>query len=279
MPHESGHDPFRMGVLEAAGGLAYWLGEGQLSLNFYVERLAEAERHGTPTDVADARMDLSFGFANLGDAEAAREAWAEAYSRYAALEDVVGVARCRWIESSFNLMAQRFTEARAGLVEIIPIFREHGDYNFLGLATGSLAMCEVVLGNLAAAEHLFSDALLQARGRAGVVGLIIGLGPLAELRRLLGRPEEGARLTGAFEALSATYGVHMPAPLVQMLEIVGTRMSSTDELDPDVRQRLVDAGRQMTLDQVLKFAGLGIEGFHPSGSPAKETALTDSLVE
>jgi predicted ATPase/class 3 adenylate cyclase len=256
MPQESG-DPFRMGALEAAGGLAYWLGEGQLSLTFYRERLAEAERYGTPTDVADARMDLSFGFANIGDAEAARQAWAEAYSGYAALEDVVGLARCRWVESSFNLMAQRFTEARAGLVAIIPIFREHGDYNFLGLATGSLAMCEVVLGNLAAAEYLFSDALLQARGRAGVVGVIIGLGPLAKLWELVGRPEEGARLTGAFEALSTTYGVQMPAPLVQMLEIVEKRMRPTDELDPDVRQRLVAAGRQMTPDQVLEYASSG----------------------
>jgi hypothetical protein len=244
-----------MNALEAAGGLAYWLGDGPLSVNVYRERLSEAERRGTSADVADAQFDLSFGLANVGEVDAATRAWRTASSAYAELGDAIGVARCRWVESSFDLMAQRFAEARANLMEIIPVFREQGDYNFLALATGSLSVCEVVLGDLAAAERLFSEVVLMGRGRTGVVGVVIGLGPLAKLLTLLGRREDGARLTGAFDALSETYGVHMPAPLAQLLEVAEARMGNVAELDPAVRQPLIEAGRRMTVDQVLEFVG------------------------
>jgi hypothetical protein len=253
MPNHAGSDPFRMDALEAAGGLAYWLGDVQLSVNAYRERLALAELDGSPADIANAQFDLSFGLLNVGEAEAAKHALLAASGRYAALDDAVGIARCSWFESSFDLMAQQFSVARDRLLGIIPIFRDHLDYNYLGLAMGSLAVCEVVLGNLEAADEWFSETVLSVRGRAGVVGLIIGLGPLATLSRLVGRVEEGARLTGAFEALSETYGVQLPTPLAQLLDIVERRYPATDDLDPKVRETLIEVGRRMTVDEVIEY--------------------------
>lgn len=119
-----------MRALEAAGGLAYWLGDGPSSVAAYRERLARAEGYGTRADVADAQFDLSFGLSSAGQAEAARQAWAAARSGYSELGDALGVARCGWVESSFNLVAQQFSEARGGLTEIIPILREYRDYNY-----------------------------------------------------------------------------------------------------------------------------------------------------
>lgn len=253
MPNGAGSDPFRMAALEAAGGLAYWLGDVEVSVNAYRERLALAERHGTPADIADAQFDLSFGLSNVGEAEAARQALQAASGRYAALDDAVGIARCRWVESSFDVMAQQFSAARDRLLGIIPIFRDHSDYSYLGLAIGSLAICEVVLGHLEAADALFSETLLSVRGRPSVVGLIIGLGPLATLSRVVGRAEEGARLTGAFEALSETYGVQLPTPLAQLLDMVERRYPVTDDLDPKLREILIEVGRKMTIDEVIQY--------------------------
>src|SRR6185369_142385 len=89
--------------------------------------------------------------------------------------------------------------------------------------------------------------------RTSLVGLIIGVGSWARLRRLTGHAEQAALMSGAFEGLSATYGIPMPAQLVAMLDRIDATLNIPDELEPAVRKRLMDEGRRMSVEDLLEY--------------------------
>ena len=244
----------RMRALEAIGGLAWYLGDAQSALAAYRERLELAERVGDPADVAEALYDLSYGLAGTVDFAGAARALASAQAQYAELGDRIGVARCRNFQASVALFEQRVGDARAILDEVIPVFREGGDVSMLGQALGSLAFCELLEGNVGATDRLFTEIITLGVERTSVVGLVIATGIWSRIRKLTGHPEEAALLAGAFEALSATYGVTMPPQLAGLMDLAEARLGVVDELDAALRERLLDEGRRMTIDQLHEFA-------------------------
>jgi hypothetical protein len=236
------------------GGLAWYLGDAQSALGAYRERLELAELMGDPADVAEALYDLSFGLAGTGDSAGAALALASAQARYGELGDRIGVARCRSFQASVALFEQRVGDARAILDDVIPVFREGGDFTMLGQALGSLAMCELLEGNVGATDRLFTEIVTLGVGRTNVIGVIIATGVWSRIRKLTGHPEEATLLAGAYEALSPTYGVTMPPQLQSLVDLAEARLGVVDELDAALRERLLDQGRRMTIDQLLEFA-------------------------
>jgi hypothetical protein len=245
--------PYRIRALETAGGIAYWLGDAELAVAAYRERLVLATRYATVRDVADAHLDLMFGLSNVGDRSAAQEELAAARSGYEAADDELGLARCDWVTSSWLMLERRFGEARVGLERVLAVFREHGDVNFASLAIGSLAMSSLAVGDLPAADLWFREILTMGEV-ANTVALISGLGTWSRLLGRLGHPRLAARFEGAYEALSETYGVQYPPRLREIVDFVLAQAGPGEELDADERQRLMEEGQRLTLDGVLEVA-------------------------
>jgi hypothetical protein len=257
----------RMRALEAMGGLAWYLGDTQAALAAYRERLELAERNGSPADVAEALYDLSYGLAGTFDFTGAAQALASAKARYAELGDRIGVARCQYVEASVALIDRRVGDARAMLEDVIPVVREGGDFSTLGQALGSFALCELLEGNVGATDRLFTEIITLGVGRTSVVGLVIATGVWSRIRKLTGHPAEATVLAGAFEGLSATYGVAIPAQLAGLLDLAETRVGVVDELDAALRERLLDEGKRMTIDQLLEFARSISRAFEAKSEP------------
>ena len=170
----------RMRALEALGGLAYWLEDPTAAVAAYRARLALALDLGLPSEVADAHLDLWFALRSLGDDARSRDELLAARTSYEAIGDDVGVARSRWAEVSLWVMDHRFVEARDALEEVLAVFRQHRDVSYEGLAVGSLAMCAIAVGDLAAADRWFREALTLARW-SGVTGVVTSLGIWSQL--------------------------------------------------------------------------------------------------
>jgi hypothetical protein len=85
------------------------------------------------------------------------------------------------------------------------------------------------------------------------VGVISGLGAWS---RLLGlrHPRLAARLQGGYEALSQTYGIQMSPRLRDVTDIILAQAGPPSELDPVERARLVEEGRRLTYDDLLRIA-------------------------
>jgi tetratricopeptide (TPR) repeat protein len=244
----------RMRALEALGGLAYWLEDPTAAVAAYRARLALALDLGLPSEVADAHLDLWFALRSLGDDARSRDELLAARTGYEAIGDDLGVARSRWAEVSLWVMDHRFVEARDALEEVLAVFRQRRDLSYEGLAVGSLAMCAIAVGDLAAADRWFRDALALARW-SGVTGVVTSLGIWSQLLDRIGRPQLAARTQGAYEALSETYGVQIPRGLRDIIAFVRSQAGAPATLAPAERQRLVEEGRRMTLDDVVETIG------------------------
>jgi predicted ATPase len=243
----------RIRALEALGALAYWLGDGPTAVAAYRERLGLAERQRQASEVADGHLDLYFGLGAVGDMPTARVELAAAHAGYEALGDPLGAARCRWAESSLLLMDHRVVESYDALREVLVVFREHGDANYEGLTMGSMAMCSFAMGDLVVADRWFRQALTLAES-ASTVGAISGLGAWSLLLGHIGFPRLAARLEGAYEALSQTYGISMARGLRDVLDLVLRESPPAELLDAEERERLVEEGRRLTLDDVFDVA-------------------------
>jgi tetratricopeptide (TPR) repeat protein len=242
----------RTRALEALGSIAYWLGDGVAAVAAYRERLDLAERHGPANEIADGHLDLYFGLSILGQMPAARDELAQAHAGFEAIGDRLGVARCRWAESSLMLMDHRSSEASDALLELLVVFRDNSDVNYEGLTMGSLAMCSLMMGDLAGADRWFRQALTLAES-ASTLGAITGLGAWSLLLGHIGHPRLAARLQGAYNALSETYGITMARGLREVLDLVLRESPPSEQLDPDEEQRLMEEGRRLTLDDVLEL--------------------------
>jgi hypothetical protein len=178
---------------------------------------------------------------------------AAAHSGYEAIGDELGLARCRWAESSLLMMEGRFPEALHAVEELLVLFRKHGDVAYASLAMGSLAMGSLAMGDVDEAERRFREVLTLGEA-AGVASTIAGLGGWSLLLGHLGHPRLAARFQGAYEALSQTYGIQMSPRLGEVFAFILTQAGPAEELDPKERQLLMDEGRRMTLDDVLESA-------------------------
>jgi predicted ATPase/class 3 adenylate cyclase len=240
----------RIRALEALGSIAYWLGDATAAVAAYRERLDLAERHGSAREVADGHLDLYFGLGMLGQMPAAHGELAAAHADYEAIGDRLGTARCGWAESSLMLMDHRAAESYEALRDVLVVFREQGDVNYEGLTMGSLAMASLAMGDLVGADRWFRQALTLAES-ASTIGAITGLGAWSLLLGHIGYPRLAARLQGAYEALSETYGITMARGLREAVDMVLAEAAPVEPLAPDERHRLIEEGGRLTLDEVF----------------------------
>jgi predicted ATPase len=249
LEHPEADARHRIRALEAAGALAYWLGDGTTAVDAYRDRLALAEQHSPANEVADAHFDLYFGLTLVGQMPAARDELARAHASFEAIQDPLGVARCGWAESSLLLLERRASESCDGLRNVLVVFRDHGDASYEALTMGSLAICSLAAGDLVGADRWFRQVQSMAEPTS-TAGAITRLGAWSRLLERIGYPQLAARLHGAYEALSETYGIEMARGLREVIDLVLRESPPAEQLPEEERRRLFEEGRRLTLDDV-----------------------------
>ncbi|NJN18574.1 MAG: tetratricopeptide repeat protein [Oscillochloris sp.] len=180
---------------------------------------------------------------DLGDYDAAEQAFRTARSQYAALRDQRGVA---WIDGMLGLVAQRrgdFQQAAEYQRRALAAYRSAGDpYHELRAATG-LALAQWMLGNYLAAQAEFQHILAHARqvgdGRI-LESTLANLGALADI---LGDYQAAIELKGESLARSRAAGNQMGIAVnLCNLGITATKLG-------DYRQALRAFGEALSLDR------------------------------
>src|SRR6185436_9744955 len=206
-------------ALEAAGGLAYWLGDFAATKALYDESLALARANGNPARISNALYNLSFlpvwaeiegdPAARAADAEA-QLAEAEALARQ--LGDRAAIARCLWAKAnSIFYLRNDLTTALALLGECIPVFREIGDLFSLAWALHAEGLGLLKNGELAAARAVFDEEITLLGEARDTSGVAIALADLSQLAVAEGDRLRAFRLRGASEALRHLTGADIVA--------------------------------------------------------------------
>lgn len=243
--------PYRIHLLAALGSLAYWLGDWGTMRNVYWRRLELAEESGDLAEIAPAHFDRVFAAASEGDPLGIEREWRAARDAYAALGHRLGLARCEWIETGM-LAFQRGDNMNAGHLEnrVLPVIREEGDLLYVGMITGALAWDALARGELARGREWGRESVATYDFAGDVSSAIVTLDGAALVLRAVGKPEAGAQVQGAAEALMETFGLRTPPSLALQLEHArqGVTVATLDDAE---EERLRSEGRRMTLKDAI----------------------------
>ncbi len=252
LPGADAPSRLRIAALDAAGGIAYWSGEGLRANAIYEEELAMARRIGDRSGEALALLDLFFTREYAGDIEGAVAARSASEAIYRELGDTFGLARLE--QSGFILLLARGVhdpeahmaelEARAAAAEsladpwlsrIAPAFR-----GFQSMRGGDLPgalrwLVRAIRMNLAVRER--TDAALSLQ--FGVIAT-----------PMLGRFDVAAQVHGAAQAAFERLGIRSPASYEE-LGGVDPIPSIRSDLGPEAFEEAVERGGRLTLEEAV----------------------------
>jgi predicted ATPase len=253
-PTSPAHPTERETALEAAGGLAYWLGEFPSTRAFYEESLALARANADPGRISNALYNLSFlpmwaeieGDPNTRAVEANGQV-EEALALARQMGDRATIARCLWAKANIIFYLRNdVAVSLAILAEAIPIFRDVGDHFGLSWALHSEGLGRLRAGELAAARTAFDEELTLLGEAHDTSGVAIALGDQSQLALAEGDRLRGFRLAGASQALRRLTG----AEIVAKVDAVEGRTLEPTPADQGAWQE----GLAMTFDQALTHA-------------------------
>lgn len=205
-----------MAALEAAGGLAYWQGDGGGAQRWYGESLELARQMGDEAAEAHALYNLSFAFifiAGTPDVVRARSLAQQALDIYRRLGDRAGQGRTLWAIANTYWGVQPASEAADDAdgtslygTQALEIFRELDDTFMLGWAQYTLALNPIRLGDYEAARPRLAEALAIFAEANDVTGYVLVVDAIATLAARSGDLDTSARLSGAVAELERRSG-------------------------------------------------------------------------
>jgi non-specific serine/threonine protein kinase len=146
-----------------------------------------------------------------------------------------------------------YRRAAALYEESAGLFEALGDMHGRSLALTNLAEALRYQGQHERALPLYRECLALHHVAGNKVGIVDCLEGLAALARLQGQPERAARLWGATEALRAAVGAALHA--ADSADHERNVAALHGELEPAVLSTAWAAGRAMTIDQAVAYAG------------------------
>jgi hypothetical protein len=253
MPGAENPTAARLGVLDAAGGVAWWRGEMETADRYYAEQVELARRIGEPHALAHALSNLGHTRLFRPDPAEGAAVRAEAARLFAETGDARGVVRLGWMEANL-LMTTDPVGATRQLEEVLARSVELGDIFYVAMASGSLSWSLTELGDYDGAfEHGLRSFQLAFDGR-DVGAATVAIRELEVHLHLLGYRREAAMLEGAFQALSNRYGINTPPALLQHIQRLWPgRTALRDELGEGVYEALRKDGTAMTLEDVASL--------------------------
>jgi tetratricopeptide (TPR) repeat protein len=242
----------RMWAVAARGNIAYWRAESHKAKADYTEQERLARILGDEAGLADAVFNLGHvAFIDGADEEELKGYVAAAEARYRDLGDARGAVRARWAYGTLAISAGRLDEASSFFQEALEDFRRNGDAQYLAMTEGSLGWLGLMRGNVREAAGWSVRSVATSHAMRDVATSTISLHVGVLLAVLLGRMEDAVRMTGAFEALCARYGVQPPAALGRFVTQLDPFARARAGVDPGEYEPLHAEGRRMTLDQAV----------------------------
>ncbi len=261
MPGADAPTPARMWATAAAGSIAYWQSDPAEAGVWYREQMAIATALSDTAAIADAQFNLGHvAFIELEDPVVQMAHLRDGIERFRAIGDERGVARIEWATANLMLRSGDVPGATAVFERSLGTFETLGDAQYHAMTCGSLGWARFVAGDLAAACRWSVQAIREshAMGDLGTTTISLHVGVLMAV--LLGHPEDGARLTGAFETLCERHGVRPPIALRRFLQHMDPFAMARNALPEDEWKARFAEGSRMTLDEaVALIVELGAE--------------------
>jgi predicted ATPase/class 3 adenylate cyclase len=210
LPEAAGHPDARQLALEAAGGVAYWQGDGPASQDFYTRSLELARQSGSAEAEANALYNLSFAVMYNAEGptpELARVKALEALEIYRRIGDRAGEARTLWALSNVDWASNVWSgEAVDYARRALVAFRELDDRFQVAWATYTLALFAIRERNVEEAVAGLSEALEIFAAAGDVSGYVLVIDAVALLANITGDIKAAARLSGAVSELERRSG-------------------------------------------------------------------------
>ncbi|MGH2406556.1 MAG: ATP-binding protein [Candidatus Limnocylindrales bacterium] len=242
----------RTRALNTLGGLTYWLGDYATAGTVYAAMLEAARASGDHASEIDA--NYSFGYLRGIDRDypAAREAFSESGRVAAAIGDRLGVANGIAGVALIDLLDGRFTEARDGMMQAIPIFLAAGDRWLWLTAQGVLGRALHHLGEHEAARVASLEELDGAIDFGDGTLTAMTLGDIASAAADAGDFERALRLAGASRALVDQLGGGAPDALIG--EPPADEIAVRAGVSVADIERLMAEGRELDQDAFVALA-------------------------
>lgn len=256
---------FKLGILEAAGGIAYWQGDVAAAEHFYRQCLAESRHIENPAWTARSLSCLAYALRGQDGASAEALTTAEeALALYRRLEDDLGTAGVLRLTAILRAQRGELDLARGAANEARDLFTLLKRPYDLAWTLRQVGMIALDTGQLLEAGAGLREALRLLAEVHDVSGIPVLLGDLAVLARTQGDPARAARLLSAASALQAASGARW-ASVVRDLD-------KRPHRTPLERGTPADRPFGVEVDEVVAYA-LGPEptappAQPPAGSPA-----------
>ncbi|HEX9375144.1 MAG TPA: adenylate/guanylate cyclase domain-containing protein [Actinomycetota bacterium] len=255
-PDAGAHPAELAGALEAAGGVAYWMGDWDAARAAYEGCLEIRRTLEDPAALAEALYNLSFIFTvpepPRRDPRQAELLLEEALSLFRRADDRRGLAKVYWARATQAQMDQRWADACENGEAALVLFRELDDRFGAGWAHHSIGLAATALGELERAERAFANGMeiFVAAGDLTGMGLLVGDHSVLEGTR--GDHRRAVLLRGAALAAEEVSGQ-------ALISATGTYYPNLDEvirgdLPDDDYERLLAEGARMDLGQAVDYA-------------------------
>jgi predicted ATPase len=254
MPGVSDHPEDLAAALEAAGGIAYWMGDWAAGRDRYDRSLELRRTLGAPVAIAEAAYNRAcisiYGPAPFRQVDEAAALLDEALAIFRREGDTLGVAKVLWA-SGGNLIDSRSAESIGPFLESLDLYRELGDRFGEAWALHMLGLAEAISGAVDDGERHMRESLeifLGADDRSAISILLSDFSVVAVNR---GQHERALTLHGAAQAIEARTGVGLG---VTATDIGGVIQRMWEALPRDEADRHYAAGYAMSVDEAIAFA-------------------------
>ncbi|HSL09957.1 MAG TPA: adenylate/guanylate cyclase domain-containing protein [Actinomycetota bacterium] len=254
MPDADAHPVELADACEAAGGIAYWMGDWAAGRDRYDRSLELRRSLGDRLGIAEAAYNRAcisiYGPPPFRSVDVAARLLDEALAVYRSEDDRLGLAKVLWA-SGGNLIDSRTADSIAPFRESLQLYRDLGDRFGEAWALHMLGLAEAITGAVDDGErHMRAslDIFLDADDRSAMSILLNDFAVLAVQR---GRYERALRLHGAAEAIEARTGVGLG---VTATDVGGSLQRMWEALPRDEAERHHAAGLEMSVDEAIAFA-------------------------
>ena len=268
MPGADVRSESRMWAVGAAGSIAYWQADAADARRRYDEQMELARSLDDDRGVVDALFNLAhMAFVENATAEDSLAILAEVRRRYGDLGDERGVARTDWARGNLMMADGRAAEAEATFAAAMERFAALGDAQYHAMAAGSMAWANFALGDRPAAVRWAVRGLEEtfAQRDLGTTAISLHMGVLIAV--YTGHADDGARLTGAFDAACERFGVRPPAGLERFVQSQDPFRLAREALPPDRFEAAYAEGRRLTLGEAVDLVTSMPEEGPPPGLP------------
>jgi len=238
--------------LEAAGGVAYWMGNMPGARSYYERSLELRRQLEEPRGIAEALYNLAFPYFVSGtDKLKGMELLDESLALYRQIDDRRGIAKCLWVQASQEREEQPPEETHRRLLEAMSIFRELDDRFNLGWVLRSLGIGAIEMGEFEAARSWLREGLSLFAEVSDVSGITVLIGDLASLATVQGALDRAMTLKGAASALRASSGTYLADDLGLDAE-AGPEVAG--QLTEAASREALQRGLAMTREEAVAYA-------------------------